>query len=87
MLEIGCGNAFASCLFSDKVNKIVATDLPSYNWATRTIGLNYAQRLIQSLDISNISLSACQAERLPFAFADESFDLIFSALFDNAYPP
>lgn len=77
MLEIGCGNAFGSVLFSDKANKIVATDLPNYNLATHTIGLNYAARLIQSLNISNIFLLACQGEELPFA--DESFDLIFSS--------
>lgn len=77
MLEIGCGNAFGSVLFSDKANRIMATDLPDYNLATSSIGLNYAGRLIQSLNISNISLLASQAERLPFA--DESFDLIFSA--------
>lgn len=76
MLEIGCGNAFGSVLFSDKANKIVATDLPNYNLATHTIGLNNAARLIQSLNISNILLLACQAEELPFA--DESFDLLFS---------
>ena len=76
MLEIGCGNAFGSVLFSDKANKIAATDLPDYNLATNTIGLNYADRLIQSLNIRNISLLASQAERLPFA--DESFNLIFS---------
>ena len=77
MLEIGCGNAFGAVLFSDKADRIVATDLPDYNLATSTIGLNCAGRLIQSLNISNISLLASQAERLPFA--DESFDLIFSA--------
>lgn len=77
MLEIGCGNAFGSVLFSDKANKIVATDLPNYNLATHTVGLNYADRLIRSLNINNISLLASQAEELPFA--DESFDLIFSA--------
>lgn len=77
MLEIGCGNAFCSILFSDRANKIMATDLPNFHLATNTIGLNYADRLIQSLNISNISLLASCAERLPFA--DESFDLVFSA--------
>ncbi len=77
MLEIGCGNAIGSVLFSDRVDKIVATDLPIYNLATHTVGLNYAERLIRSININNISLLACQAEELPFA--DESFDLVFSA--------
>lgn len=77
MLEIGCGNAFGSVLFSDKIDKIVATDLPNYNLATHTVGLNCAERLIRLLNINNVSLLASQAEELPFA--DETFDLIFSA--------
>lgn len=77
MLEICCGNSFSSVLFSYKANKIVFTDLPNYNLTTYTIGLNYAGRLTQSLNISNIFLLACQSEELPFA--DGSFDLIFSA--------
>lgn len=77
MLEVGCGNAFGSVLFSDKADKIVATDLPGYNLDTSSIGLDYAKRLIRALNIDNISLLASQAEELPFA--DESFDLVFSA--------
>ena len=76
MLEIGCGNAFGSILFSDKADKIVTTDLPNYNLATNNLGLDNASKLIQTLNISNITLLASEAEALPFV--DESFDLIFS---------
>ncbi len=77
MLEIGCGNAFNSVLFSDKADRIIATDLPDYNLGTSTIGMEHADRLIQGLNVGNIALLGCRAEKLPFN--DESFDLVFSS--------
>jgi len=77
MLEIGCGNAFNSVLFSDKADKIIATDLPDYSLGTSTIGIEHAGKLIQELNIENIDLLSCRAEKLPFN--DESFDLVFSS--------
>ncbi len=76
-LEIGCGNSFQSALLSSSVEKMISTDLYNYNCTTHTVGMNKAERLLNSLDISNVKLISCSADSLPFG--SDYFDFIFSS--------
>ncbi|MDO8603540.1 MAG: class I SAM-dependent methyltransferase [Candidatus Omnitrophota bacterium] len=77
VLDIGCGNGFASYLISNISKRVVASDLYSKDAKTHTVGLDSARRLVSKMSAANISISACSIECLPFK--NETFDIIFSS--------
>ncbi|MBI3825226.1 MAG: class I SAM-dependent methyltransferase [Candidatus Rokubacteria bacterium] len=76
VLEIGCGNAFASALLSAGRELVVATDLPSADPATHSIGLGKARALLDGLRVERYGIAAASGERLPFR--EGAFDLVIS---------
>lgn len=76
-LEVGCGSGVNSAFLSQAVRRVIATDLPSYDGQTHSLGIDVADGLLRRLDINNVELVSCSGERLPFA--DNSFDLVFSS--------
>lgn len=77
MLELGCGNAFHSYLFSDRFDFCIATDLHREDPRTHTIGLERARRLAEILNFKGLQVVGATAERLPFASG--SIDFVFSS--------
>jgi len=75
-LEIGCGSGFQSALLSGQVKELIATDMPSFNLRTHSLGIGVANELLAKLDVGNVRLVSCSGECLPFP--DDTFDLIFS---------
>lgn len=75
-LEIGCGSGFQSALLSDRAKKIIATDMPSLNLQTHSLGIDIANQLLAKLHIGNVKVVSCSGERLPFP--DNTFDFVFS---------
>lgn len=76
-LEIGSGNGFQAVLLSTISVHVAATDLPNYDFATHTIGFEKARRLVNASGRKNIYYTGCSGAVLPFA--DETFDIVFSA--------
>jgi ubiquinone/menaquinone biosynthesis C-methylase UbiE len=76
-LEIGSGNGFQAVLLSIISGHVVATDLPNPDFSTHTIGYEKARRLFSASGQTNVSYTGCSGAVLPFA--DQTFDLIFSA--------
>ena len=75
MVEIGCGNALGSAFFSNRFEKIIATDLAQEDHQKHAIGFDKAKKLLAHLEIKNIELVGCSAEQLPFS--DATVDVIF----------
>jgi len=77
VLEIGCGNAFLSAIFSTVASRVVASDLPEKVPASHSPGIDAARSFLKRLGIDNVETVAGSAEALPFP--DKDFDLVFSA--------
>jgi len=77
VLELGCGIGYQSAMLSQVSERVVATDLPEEDMATHSPGLLKAGKLLQELEIRNVDLVPCSAEKLPFP--DASFDMVFSS--------
>lgn len=77
ILEIGSGNGFQAVLLSTISGHVAATDLPNPDFSTHTIGYEKARRLFRASGRTNISSTGCSGAVLPFA--NQTFDLIFSA--------
>ncbi len=77
VLEIGCGNAFTSVILSGIGKRVVAFDLPEKNISTHSIGIGSAKELVRRLRAGNVLIVGGSSEKMPFA--DNSFDLIYSA--------
>jgi len=77
ILEIGCGNGFASAVFSGLAAEIVATDLSSPDRFTHSIGISRTKEFFKRMDIGNCAVVSCSGERLPFRGG--IFDLVFCA--------
>jgi ubiquinone/menaquinone biosynthesis C-methylase UbiE len=74
LLEIGCGNGFGSAYLADLADEVVATDLPSIDVSTHSIGLSLTRDLYETTGVSNAHLVGCSGEQLPVA--DGSVDLV-----------
>jgi len=73
LLEVGCGNGFGSAYLADRMERVVATDLPKAQGAAHSVGLGRARRLLALTGADHARLVGCSGERLPFA--DASFDV------------
>ncbi|MFQ5767168.1 MAG: class I SAM-dependent methyltransferase, partial [Acidobacteriota bacterium] len=77
MLELGCGNAFHSYLFSKSFDEIIATDLYREDPLTHTIGLQRAAAVRRILKADNLHIVGALADSLPLT--SESVDFVFSS--------
>ncbi|MGZ3669993.1 MAG: class I SAM-dependent methyltransferase [Bdellovibrionota bacterium] len=74
-LEIGCGNGLAAIYFSPRADRIVASDLAGVDMNAHSIGLEYARKFIDRMNIKNVELLGCSAEAIPLP--SQSFDLVY----------
>lgn len=76
LVELGCGNGFASAYMSPFFKKIYATDLDYEDHSKHSVGLSRARQLFELLEINNVELHGGSGEeiRLP----DESVGVVFS---------
>ena len=75
ILEIGCGNTFASAFFP-KAGLVVCTDLPTASVIHNKPSLHMVKRACDSLGLRPVKFVGCCAWELPFK--DEMFDIVFS---------
>lgn len=66
LLEVGCGNAYGSAFLADRVDAIVASDLPDADPLAHAIGLDPARRLLDATVGDRAAVVGCSGERLPF---------------------
>jgi SAM-dependent methyltransferase len=74
LLEIGCGNGFGSAYLADLADTVIATDLPTVDVTTHSIGLALTRELFASTHVVHAHLIGCSGERLPVR--DSSVDLV-----------
>ena len=76
-LEIGCGVGFQSSMIAKMCRKIVAMDIYYVNRFTHSLGIDRAKEYLSGVNVGNVDLVSCSAERLPFK--DNYFDFVFSS--------
>lgn len=77
VVEVGCGNAFLSTLWSLTADRVIAIDEEQKHLIQHSQGLECARKLIQCLDAKNVEVRPGKMENLPLP--DHSADLLFSS--------